>query len=580
MRCCGCGKAKAGKPIEAPLIEEPPQVPQPPPPLPGPTAPPKHGDKKPSAVPPRQFRVGLGEVFPDFECKTTSGDFMFHKFLDQPEPGWTMLFSHPKDFTPVCTTEIGACHVLLQEFQQRGVKLIGLSCDSVLHHKEWAKDVLAAAKVDPGQELGFPLIADEMRAIAERLGMLDPLEVSDADHLPMPARALFLIGPDKTNRLTILYPATTGRNFAEVLRVIDSLHLTDAHEVGTPANWHPGDPVTLNPSFPSATAHQMYDKNEERTLPSGKKYMRYVSCPELKHKAAAGGPLQEEMLEGSTSEFRMKLGARFPDFDCVTTQGILRFHKLLERNGGGWTVLFSWPSDFQPVSTTEVAAWSDISNDLRKRGVKLVGLSCDSLQNHQQWSEDVTAVSGKPGTDIGFPLIADETRQVAELLGMVGKRAEMRGTVGRTASLTTHLSGVRGLFVIGPDKTNRLSMLYPETTGYNMNEVLRALDSLRLTQNPIMATPANWQPGDRVIVDPKVSPEQATQKFTGLEIVQLPSRKQYLRYAQCPSSEPAPLRPAAFHLPEETSDLPTMPPHLEMSFPQPSPGGKGLWCTC
>eukprot|EP00420_Gonyaulax_spinifera_P022492 CAMPEP_0197907908 /NCGR_PEP_ID=MMETSP1439-20131203/65746_1 /TAXON_ID=66791 /ORGANISM="Gonyaulax spinifera, Strain CCMP409" /LENGTH=175 /DNA_ID=CAMNT_0043529365 /DNA_START=74 /DNA_END=598 /DNA_ORIENTATION=+ len=148
------------------------------------------------------FKVKLGAVFPDFQCDTTDGQFMFHEFLGKAEtPAWTMLFSHPKDFTPVCTTELGECHVLVKELHELGVKMIGLSCDSVEEHHAWSNDVLNN-KGSSDDSLGFPLIADKNREIATLLGMLDPLE-RDAEGLPMPARALFLIGPDKTNRLTI-----------------------------------------------------------------------------------------------------------------------------------------------------------------------------------------------------------------------------------------------------------------------------------------------------------------------------------------------------------------------------------------
>merc|ERR1711998_304171 len=133
--------------------------------------------------------------------------------------------SHPKDFTPVCISEMGACHKMVNEFKSRGVKLIGLSCDNVFKYKTWSRDVLAAAK-ESGEELAFPIIADEKRELAVMLGMLDPLEMDNFD-MPLPARALLIIGPDKTIRLSQLYPATTERDFYEVLRTIDSLQQVD-----------------------------------------------------------------------------------------------------------------------------------------------------------------------------------------------------------------------------------------------------------------------------------------------------------------------------------------------------------------
>jgi 1-Cys peroxiredoxin 6 len=225
------------------------------------------------------YTIKLGAVFPNFECRTTKGNFKFHEFLQKGEQ-WTILFSHPKDFTPVCTTEIGKLHKQVGEYSRRGVKLIGLSCDSVEDHKVWSKDVLHVAN-EAGEELAFPIIADEKRVLASMLGMLDPLE-RDAAAMPLPARALFLIGPDKTNRLTLLYPATTGRDFSEVLRVVDSLKYTADPSLVTPANWKEGDRMmvaaTVSEETLQADPHK-FANLEVKPLPSGKEYMRFVDCP-------------------------------------------------------------------------------------------------------------------------------------------------------------------------------------------------------------------------------------------------------------------------------------------------------------
>jgi 1-Cys peroxiredoxin 6 len=227
-----------------------------------------------------EFTIKLGAVFPDFDCKTTKGTFKFHKFLEEGDEMWTCLFSHPRDFTPVCTTELGMCHKMVNEFKARGVKLIGLSCDTIEEHKAWSKDVLAAAG-EGGEELAFPIIADEDRKLAAMLGMLDPLD-SDGTAIPRPARALFIIGPDKTNRLTLLYPATTGRDFNEVLRAIDSLKLTADFSLATPVNWQHGDRLIVAPSIPTDQVKAdpvRFANLEIKSLPSGKEYMRYVDCP-------------------------------------------------------------------------------------------------------------------------------------------------------------------------------------------------------------------------------------------------------------------------------------------------------------
>jgi len=168
------------------------------------------------------FRIMLGAVVPDFRCSTTKGDFSFHEFIGR-GTAFTILFSHPKDFTPVCTTELGTCQSLVQSFRERQVQLIGLSCDSVADHREWSKDVLHARDL-PGEHLDFPMIADPDRSIANLLGMLDPLE-RDGPGPPLPARALFLFDAERKIRFSVIYPATTGRNFGEILRALDAILL-------------------------------------------------------------------------------------------------------------------------------------------------------------------------------------------------------------------------------------------------------------------------------------------------------------------------------------------------------------------
>jgi 1-Cys peroxiredoxin 6 len=220
----------------------------------------------------------LGAKMPNFQCVTTKGDFSFHEFCESdPARPWTILFTHPKDFTPVCTTELGQCHVLAPEFAQMGVKLIGVSCDSVDDHKAWSKDVLAKAQ-QAGDELSFPIVADEKRAIVTELGMLDPLE-QDAAGVPLPARALIIVGPDKLVKLSILYPATTGRNFEEVKRVVRSLHLTASLKLATPVNWKEGERLIVAPSCTTEEAKEKFQNFQIEDLPSQKPYLRSVDCP-------------------------------------------------------------------------------------------------------------------------------------------------------------------------------------------------------------------------------------------------------------------------------------------------------------
>jgi len=166
----------------------------------------------------------LGDVAPDFTANTTEGEISFHEWLGD---GWGILFSHPKDFTPVCTTELGEVSRLKDEFAKRGAKVIGVSVDDVDSHQKWSQDIEDAT----GHKLNYPLIGDEGRKVAELYGMIHP-NASDT----LTVRSVFVIGPDKKVKLTITYPASTGRNFEEILRVLDSLQLTANYSVATPFN--------------------------------------------------------------------------------------------------------------------------------------------------------------------------------------------------------------------------------------------------------------------------------------------------------------------------------------------------------
>uniref|UniRef100_A0A8D2PZ76 Peroxiredoxin-6 n=1 Tax=Zosterops lateralis melanops TaxID=1220523 RepID=A0A8D2PZ76_ZOSLA len=193
---------------------------------------------------------------------------------------WGILFSHPRDFTPVCTTELGRAAKLAHEFSKRNVKMIALSIDSVQDHLSWCKDINAYNGEQPAEKLPFPIIADKNRELAVKLGMLDPDEL-DKDGMPLTARVVFIFGPDKKLKLSILYPATTGRNFDEILRVVDSLQLTAYKKVATPVDWKPGDSVMVVPTLPEEEAKKLFPKGIfTKELPSGKKYLRYTPQPE------------------------------------------------------------------------------------------------------------------------------------------------------------------------------------------------------------------------------------------------------------------------------------------------------------
>ncbi|MBC8072304.1 MAG: peroxiredoxin [Deltaproteobacteria bacterium] len=207
--------------------------------------------------------IRLGDIAPDFTAESTDGTIHFHEWLGS---GWGVLFSHPKDFTPVCTTELGAVAKLKPEFDKRGVKAIGLSVDSVADHHRWKGDI----EETQGTALNFPLLEDPERKIA---GLYDMIHPNASDTLTV--RSVFVIGPDKKVKLSITYPASTGRNFDEILRVIDSLQLTAKHSVATPVNWRDGEDVIIVPS--------VSDEDAKTRFPAGwttvKPYLRVVKQP-------------------------------------------------------------------------------------------------------------------------------------------------------------------------------------------------------------------------------------------------------------------------------------------------------------
>uniref|UniRef100_A0A915PUA2 1-Cys peroxiredoxin n=1 Tax=Setaria digitata TaxID=48799 RepID=A0A915PUA2_9BILA len=228
----------------------------------------------------------LGDKFPDFQAETSEGSISsFHDWIGK--DCWAILFSHPRDFTPVCTTELARLVQLVPEFKKRNVKLIGLSCDSAQSHRAWANDIIELCKMKsgdcstccPDNKLPFPIIADENLSLAKKLGMLDPDERDEKGNV-LTARCMFIIGPQKTLKLSILYPATTGRNFDEILRVVDSLQLTEFKKVATPVDWKSGDDCVVIPTIDDTEAKKLFgDKINTIELPSGKRYLRMVAHP-------------------------------------------------------------------------------------------------------------------------------------------------------------------------------------------------------------------------------------------------------------------------------------------------------------
>ncbi|HKA00362.1 MAG TPA: peroxiredoxin [Candidatus Solibacter sp.] len=215
----------------------------------------------------------INDMAPDFEAETTQGRMRFHEFIGN---SWCVLFSHPKDFTPVCTTELGYLAGMQAEFAQRNCKIVGLSVDAVPDHDKWSADI----EKSQGHKVGYPMIGDSDLNVAKMYGML-PADAGDTCAGRTAAtnatvRTVFVIGPDKKIKLMLVYPMTTGRNFDEVLRVLDSMQLTAKHQVATPVNWKNGDNVIIVPAVSNEDAAKKYPAGWNTVLP----YLRVVAQPQ------------------------------------------------------------------------------------------------------------------------------------------------------------------------------------------------------------------------------------------------------------------------------------------------------------
>jgi alkyl hydroperoxide reductase subunit AhpC len=207
--------------------------------------------------------IRIGDEAPNFTVETTEGAINFHEWLGT---SWGVLFSHPRDYTPVCTTELGAAAKLKPEFEKRNVKIIGLSVDPLEDHLGWTKDIEETQSCT----MNFPMIADPDKTVANLYEMIHP-NASDT----FTVRSVFVIGPDKKIKLTLTYPASTGRNFAEILRVIDSLQLTAKHQVATPVNWQNGEDVIIVPALSDEAAQEKFPEGWKTVKP----YLRFVKQP-------------------------------------------------------------------------------------------------------------------------------------------------------------------------------------------------------------------------------------------------------------------------------------------------------------
>ena len=223
-------------------------------------------------LPEESMSLRINDIAPNFDAQTTHGEINFHEWLGDK---WGVLFSHPKDFTPVCTTELGYMAGLEEEFAERNCKIIGLSVDAVENHNEWAKDI----EQTQGHAVNFPMIGDSHLEVAKLYNMLPADEPGSSEGRSAAnnatVRSVFIIGPDKTIKLMLTYPMTTGRNFDEILRVLDSMQLTAKHKVATPVNWQRGEDVIIVPTVSDEEAEKMFPDGFNKIKP----YLRTVKQP-------------------------------------------------------------------------------------------------------------------------------------------------------------------------------------------------------------------------------------------------------------------------------------------------------------
>ena len=210
--------------------------------------------------------IKLGDEAPNFTAQSTKGEINFHEYIDG---SWAVLFSHPKDFTPVCTTELGTVAQLSDEFEKRNVKVLGLSVDGIESHNDWVGDIEDVCQT----EMNYPLLADENKEIANAYDMIHPNELAT-----LTVRSVFILNPDKKVMLTLTYPASVGRNFDEILRVIDSLQIGAKYKVATPANWKSGDDVVVGSGLSDEEANELFPEGFNAVKP----YLRYVADPASK----------------------------------------------------------------------------------------------------------------------------------------------------------------------------------------------------------------------------------------------------------------------------------------------------------
>jgi 1-Cys peroxiredoxin 6 len=513
----------------------------------------------------------LGNIVPDFSCETTQGTWeSFHTWK---KGKWAILFSHPADFTPVCTTEIGRLALKYDELSAMDCLVATLSVDPVKSHTEWLTDVVAHC--ENKIEIKFPIIGDADRVISTKYGMIDPGTSKDQG-LPLTIRAVFFVNPENKLMLTMNYPACVGRSMDEIVRCVKALQLSYEKSVATPANWpfnHQDIPtadggrttdfegsVFLLPTVSDEEAKKNYPGFHTCAVPSEKSYLRLVKIDDV----AKGGDKMEkvnmetkpvEKKEGTTvgatvsamesgtklymslypeaaTDNAIRLGNIVPDFSCETTQG--PWESFHEWKKGKWAILFSHPADFTPVCTTEIGRLALKYDELTAMDCLVATLSVDPVKSHTEWLTDVVAHCENK-IEVKFPIIGDADRSISMKYGMIDPGTSKDQGLPLT---------IRAVFIVNPENKLMLSLNYPACVGRSMDEIVRCVKALQLSYEKSVATPANWPNnhadipfGDgrtsdfkgSVFLLPTVSAEEAKTNYPGFHTCDVPSDKAYLR---------------------------------------------------
>lgn len=467
----------------------------------------------------------ISDTVPDFTCDSTKGRLCFHRWLAN---SWGIFLCYAADFAPVATTQIEMAAQLHLLLKNKGFKMAAMTCDTVQNHFAWMRDVVSQSTTRIS--IDFPLIADPSGSIAKQWGVL---HARAAGIRPMlGTNSAFIIGPDKGLKLSLHYINRIGFDAAEIVRICDALVLSATHHVAMPASWPENHAnVEVNGKcmegavFPPSSMHQeevqrKYSDVLELPVPSGKKYLRLVKlkpqqkpwlqrvgqrlmsmcsrvpkpfiqpryatpaiCLQVRAKptspnGARAGPTQHTRQEQVQTEANriVRVGDIVPNFEAQTTKGKLIFHKWIE---GRWALLFTHPADFTPVCTTELGTLAMFNVSLRTKGFRVAAMSCNTLEEHELWIQDITAhFENKVG--ISFPVIADPRREIAKKLGMVAPDAEAKQIM------------FRQVYVIGPDKRVKMMHCYPATIGCSIHEILRVCDAIQLSEKAGVGIPASW----------------------------------------------------------------------------------------